>query len=589
MIVRIQASGGSFRGAGKYYLHDKLQEGESIALKDQGDERVWFTDTRNTLNTDPNRALDEMWRTAKDQAYLKMQAGVKRGGRVCEEPVKTLSLSWHKDDKPTPEHMIESADAYLKHMGWDGHQALYVGHNDTEHRHIHIILNRVNPDTGRTLDDYKDQKRSQVWALAYEKEHEQLRCEERELRAAKRENRAPEIEQHQAVPQNAKTAEALIADLKPANDHLPHNVIMLTRPLEKQFEAQEQTQLAELQAQDRETLKAEQRAEREAFFKDGGKQFKATRHAVYDEVRQEYKPEWQQFYKDAEAAEKSAEAWSHTSVTRSLYFAKDGKWDEARAAFEDRDSVRDAVAQELAERKANLKERQTQDLRERQNDACNILRENRDVQYQELLQRQRDERASLKAGETLEAVGISGGQPHERTADSLRDNAANENHSVEITAAAIPERTADSPLHAPGIAQEQNPLFPAIAATISEAVAAQEGGHIDAAPLFAEPEVHGVPAHKLAAQAAGVVGSVASYLADQLGEFFAPTPPEVREAQAKAEAKREADKPAPEETTNPYARQIEAALRIVDEERQQREDRTYWEERDRGKGWERDQ
>jgi len=587
MIVRIQASGGSFRGAGKYYLHDKLQDGERIALKDQGDERVWFTDTRNTLNTDPQRALDEMWRTAEDQAYLKMQAGVKRGGRVCEDPVKTLSLSWHKDDKPTPEHMIESADAYLKHMGWDGHQALYVGHNDTEHRHIHIILNRVNPDTGRTLDDYKDQKRSQVWALAYEKEHEQLRCEERELRAAKRERRAPEIEQHQVSAQTEKQAEPRVADLKPANDHLPHNVIMLTRPLEQQYEADEQIRQAALQVQDRETLKAEQRAEREAFFKDGAKLFKATRHAVYDEVRKEYKPEWQQFYKDADVARKSAEEWSRSSVTRSIYFAKDGKWDEARAAFDDRDSVRDAVTKDIAERKADLKERQTQDQRERQTEACDVLRDVRDVQYQELLQRQRDERAAFKAGATLEAAGIGGGPQPVHT--GLRDNAANENRTVEVPAAAIPERKPDTALLAPEIAQEQNPLLPAIATSTGEAAASQEGGHIDTSPLFAEPDERGVPVHKAAAQAIGAVGSVASYLADQLGEFFAPTPPEVREAQAKADAKREAEKPAPEEKTNPYARQIEAAMRVVDEERQQREDRTYWEERDRGKGWERDQ
>ncbi|MBK9080340.1 MAG: relaxase/mobilization nuclease domain-containing protein [Hyphomicrobium sp.] len=144
-------------------------------------------------NSDPERALEEMWRTAEDQPYLKMQAGVKRGGRVCEDPVKTISLSWHKDDRPDPQHMIDSADAFLKHMGWDNHQAVYVGHNDTEHRHIHIILNRIDHETGRTLDDYRERKRSQVWALAYEKEHENVRCEERELRAAKREHRAPDL------------------------------------------------------------------------------------------------------------------------------------------------------------------------------------------------------------------------------------------------------------------------------------------------------------------------------------------------------------------------------------------------------------
>jgi hypothetical protein len=588
MIVRIQASGGSFLGAGKYYLHDKLQDGERIALKDQGDERVWFTDTRNTLNTDPERALDEMWRTAEDQAYLKMQAGVKRGGRMTEDPVKTLSLSWHKDDKPTPEHMIESADAYLKHMGWDAHQAVYVGHNDTEHRHIHIVLNRVNPDTGRTLDDYREQKRSQVWALTYEKEHEQLRCEERELRAAKREGRAPEIEQHQAGQQSDKQAEPRVAELRPANDHLPHNVIMLTRPSEQQFAADEQTRLAELQAQDRETLKAEQRAEREAFFKDGAKQFKATRHAVYDEVREEYKPEWRQFFKDADAAEKSADAWSRSSVTRSLYFAKDGKWEEARAAFSDRDSVRDAVEHELAERKANLKERQTQDIRERQTQACDALRIDRDGQYQDVLQRQRDERAAFKAGETLETLGIGGELQRDRGPELLREPAANENRTINVPAPES-ERKNDNALQAPANVQAQSALVRDTVATIGEAIASEAGAHIDVSPLFPAPEEHGVPAHKVVARAAGVVGSVASYLADQLGEFFAPTPPEVREAQAKADAKREAEKPVPEEKTNPYARQIDAALRVVEEERQQREDRTYWEERDRGKGWERDQ
>jgi Relaxase/Mobilisation nuclease domain len=58
---------------------------------------------------------------------------------------KAADVAAAKDDKPTPEHMIESADAFLKHMGWDGHQAVLVGHNDTEHRHIHIILNGLPP------------------------------------------------------------------------------------------------------------------------------------------------------------------------------------------------------------------------------------------------------------------------------------------------------------------------------------------------------------------------------------------------------------------------------------------------------------
>ena len=314
-----------------------------------------------------------MWHTTENQAWLKHQAGVKRGGRVCEDPVKTLSLAWHKDDKPTPEHMIEAADSFLKHMGWDQHQAVYVGHNDTEHKHIHIILNRVHPENGRTLDDYRDQPRAQKWALAYEKEHGQVRCELREVRAAERENRPVDLEREQtarAQPEPPQQQQAPTAERQPepeqqrqpANDHLPHNVIMIGRPFEKEFNAQEQAR-AELDAKDREQLKIEQRAEREAFFKDGAKLFKAARHAVYDEVRKDYAPEWKQFYKECDAARLSADAWSQSAVSRATYFAKDGRWDEARAAFVDRDGVRDAVAGELADRKADLKARQTEDLR----------------------------------------------------------------------------------------------------------------------------------------------------------------------------------------------------------------------------------
>ena len=409
MIIRIQANGGSFRGAGLYYLHDKSAD-QSLEkhLKPKSDERVWFTDTRNCLEQDPSRALEEMWRTAEDQAYLKMQAGVKRGGRVCEDPTKTLSMSWHKDDRPTPEHMVEAADALMKHMGWDTHQAVYVGHNDTEHRHIHIIVNRVNPDNGRTLDDYREQKRAQTWALQYERQHDQVRCEQRGINAARETGRGEHRQQEPAntnehvsvVTQDVANVPAPIeapapSIVRPANDHLPHNVVMLARPHEQEFNAQEQqrqandgNQRAGHEADQKSELKDQQRAEREAFFKDGAKLFKATRHAAYDDVRQEYKAEWRQFYKDSDAAQKSAEASSKTAIGRAFHFARDGQWQAAREAFDNRDSVRDAVTKELGERKADLRFRQTEDQRERQRDACDALRDVRDGQYQEMLQRQ---------------------------------------------------------------------------------------------------------------------------------------------------------------------------------------------------------
>ncbi len=42
------------------------------------------------------------------------------------------------------------------------------------------------------------------------------------------------------------------------------------------------------------------------------------------------RPNGSELYKDEKVAEQSAEAWSKSSVTRALYFAKEGKWEQAR-------------------------------------------------------------------------------------------------------------------------------------------------------------------------------------------------------------------------------------------------------------------
>lgn len=626
MIIRIQANGGSFRGAGLYYLHDKSADATlDKHLKPKTDERVWFTDTRNCLSIDPGRALEEMWRTAEDQAYLKMQAGVKRGGRVCEDPTKTLSLSWHKDDQPTPEHMVEAADALMKHMGWEQHQAVYVGHNDTEHRHIHIILNRVNPDTGRTLDDFREQKRAQSWALEYERSQDQIRCEQRESNAAREAGRR-EQGQHEAGRSNEPAdvnARDVTADHAPmeapapshgraANDHLPHNVIMLARPHEQAFAADEQHRKAHdgsahsVETVDqKEVLKERQRAEREAFFKDGAKLFKATRHAVYDEIRRDYRIEWRDLYKDTAAARKSAEKASEYAITRAHYFARVGQWDKAREAFKDRSSVRDAIEEQLNACKADLKQRQKEDLRERQGDACDALRQVRDVQYQELLQRQRDERAALRAGEALEAAGIGRDRPGYGISKPPPENAANENRSVEASASRQTDQATATEVGVPAVSDarllqeapkarqiaEQVEQSAAIAQSIGRAASSEmtpiELPHVDS------PDPTSIaPARGVSDLMAGGIGGAASYLADQLGELFAPTPPEVREAQAKADAKqaseREAKKPEHDDKAAAYARIIDSAVRLAEAERAQQGD-AYWKERDRDKGWERDQ
>jgi hypothetical protein len=126
---------------------------------------VAWTKTLSCVNDDPELALAEMIATAHAQQQLKAAAGLAPGGRSTDLTVKTVSLSWHRDEEPSREDMEAAALSYLRKMGWHEHQTLLIAHNDTPHDHVHMIINRIHPDTGRTLNDWQDQRRSQQWAL----------------------------------------------------------------------------------------------------------------------------------------------------------------------------------------------------------------------------------------------------------------------------------------------------------------------------------------------------------------------------------------------------------------------------------------
>jgi hypothetical protein len=173
MVPNISPNGRSFRGAGAYHLHDKP---DAATARPRTSGRVSFTAARNLANADPHAALDEMWRTAEDARYLKARSGLAPTGRTNETPVKTVSLAWAPGQSPTREEMCRAADNFMKAMGWTEHQTLIVAHNDTRHPHLHLIINRVHPDTGRALNDWQERKRAQVWAFGYEKAHGEILC-----------------------------------------------------------------------------------------------------------------------------------------------------------------------------------------------------------------------------------------------------------------------------------------------------------------------------------------------------------------------------------------------------------------------------
>ena len=122
--------------------------------------------------------------TAREQATIKALRGVSARGRPSRDIFYAFSLSWHPDEDPTRPVIEKAVEGALESVGLAGHQAVWVLHADTEHRHVHVAALRVSWETGRTVRMSHDKKKLSAWALAYEKAQGKVRVETRVQRKA---------------------------------------------------------------------------------------------------------------------------------------------------------------------------------------------------------------------------------------------------------------------------------------------------------------------------------------------------------------------------------------------------------------------
>jgi hypothetical protein len=225
MVPAETEAGRSFKGAALYYLHDKRREGEAVRLTS---ERVAWTHTANLSTADPERAWRLMASTAMSQADLKKAAGEKATGRKLTKPVYAYSLSWHPEQRPDREHMLSTALESLKAQGLEGYQAVIVAHNDEPHQHVHVIVNRVHPETGIAATLSNSKLKLSKWAEAYEKQHGKIYCNKRVENNQKR-------QQREAVNEPRKARAAYEFDRAAGNDSISAEFI---KSNEKQKDAQ---------------------------------------------------------------------------------------------------------------------------------------------------------------------------------------------------------------------------------------------------------------------------------------------------------------------------------------------------------------
>ncbi|WP_414463315.1 relaxase/mobilization nuclease domain-containing protein [Hyphomicrobium sp. DY-1] len=138
MIGKVAAGGKGFRGLYRYLMQGKKEQ--------PNPDRVAWTETRNLLNPDPNYAPKQMRAVAAQSLR-------------CEKPAYHLVLSWRHDENPSDELMRLCGDTTLADLELTEHQVVMIAHNDTAHRHLHLMINRVHPGTGKAWHTGKDYAR----------------------------------------------------------------------------------------------------------------------------------------------------------------------------------------------------------------------------------------------------------------------------------------------------------------------------------------------------------------------------------------------------------------------------------------------
>ena len=136
MLAQVEPTHNNFVELAHYLVHGRTRPTHP--------NRVAWIRTQNLLTDDPTKVAEIMVATASRS-------------KRCQNAAYHMSINWREDENPSPEIMQEIAFKTLELAGLAEHQALAMGHGDKKHAHLHMMINRVHPETGRawsTSHDY---------------------------------------------------------------------------------------------------------------------------------------------------------------------------------------------------------------------------------------------------------------------------------------------------------------------------------------------------------------------------------------------------------------------------------------------------
>jgi len=135
-VIGVNSSGRSFRALAQY-----LESGRSGAEH----VRVGWIASRNLPTEDPQLVAKIMRATAAQNLHV-------------GQPVYHLALSFDRNDAVDRATMERVTDHVLEALKLTERQVLIVAHRDREHAHMHLLVNRVHPETGLAWDRWQDQR-----------------------------------------------------------------------------------------------------------------------------------------------------------------------------------------------------------------------------------------------------------------------------------------------------------------------------------------------------------------------------------------------------------------------------------------------
>ncbi|MDT3723004.1 TraI/MobA(P) family conjugative relaxase [Pseudomonas oryzihabitans] len=81
-------------------------------------------------------------------AWIEMWGTSVRSTRT-KDPVMHLVISWSEGESPTDKQAFDAGRFALSAIGLEGHEYLSAVHRDTDNAHLHIMVNKVHPETHR--------------------------------------------------------------------------------------------------------------------------------------------------------------------------------------------------------------------------------------------------------------------------------------------------------------------------------------------------------------------------------------------------------------------------------------------------------